>query len=268
MHLKRWITSLVLLPFLIFLIYKGGTSFSILIGMVCIISLCEYFRILFNPQGKTISGVILLLGLIAGEWMLWAASNGSSELILTIIAFHLIFSGFFSLTQFKSDPFVLENITKQIQGIIYIPLSLSFLILIRNGTDGMIWIFFLICVIFAGDTGAYYVGTYLGKHKLCPSVSPGKTIEGSLGGLAANVGIGMIFKCFFLPMSSWGISILFFLSLGIAGQVGDLFESEFKRSVKIKDSSNILPGHGGMLDRIDALLFATPVAYLFKEYIF
>ena len=113
-----------------------------------------------------------------------------------------------------------------------------------------------------------YAGSFLGKHKLCPAVSPGKTIEGSVGGLIANLGAGAIFKYFFLPAYSWGLSLLFFISVGIAGQIGDLFESELKRSAGIKDSGGILPGHGGILDRIDALLFAAPVAWFFKEYLF
>jgi phosphatidate cytidylyltransferase len=144
---------------------------------------------------------------------------------------------------------------------------LSHAVLLRGDPDGAAWIFFLLTLVFLGDIGAFYAGSYLGKHKLCPSVSPGKTVEGSVGGLAANIGIGTVFQFFFLPSLSWGTSILFFLCAGIAGQIGDLFESEFKRFSGVKDSGVILPGHGGILDRIDALLFAAPVAYFFKEYI-
>jgi phosphatidate cytidylyltransferase len=108
----------------------------------------------------------------------------------------------------------------------------------------------------------------LGRHKLSPAISPGKTVEGAIGGLAANLVVGAIGKTLFLPSLPWSLSILFFLAVGIAGQLGDLFESEMKRSSNIKDSSNILPGHGGILDRIDALLFACPVAYVFIRFIF
>jgi len=111
------------------------------------------------------------------------------------------------------------------------------------------------------------LGSYFGQHKLCPTVSPKKTIEGALGGLAASLGSGALIKHFFLPLLPWGLSLLFFLSINIAGQVGDLFESQIKRVAHIKDSGAILPGHGGVLDRIDALLFAAPVAYIFKEYL-
>jgi phosphatidate cytidylyltransferase len=136
------------------------------------------------------------------------------------------------------------------------------------GHSGTIWIFLLLAIIFAGDTSAYYVGSYLGRHKLSPTISPGKTIEGAIGGLTANLVVGAIGKAFFLPDLAWSLSILFFLAVGIAGQLGDLFESEMKRSSNIKDSSNILPGHGGILDRIDAILFASPVAYVFIRFIF
>jgi phosphatidate cytidylyltransferase len=163
---------------------------------------------------------------------------------------------------------VLETVKYQVQGIIYIPLLLLFLVLIRNGADGMLWLALVLCVIFAGDTSAYYFGTYLGRHKLAPAVSPGKTIEGAVGGLVANIVVGAAFKALFLPDLPWVLSIVFFLVVGITGQAGDLFESALKRTSNIKDSGGLLPGHGGFLDRIDALLFAAPVAYFFKEYLF
>ena len=131
---------------------------------------------------------------------------------------------------------------------------------------GQKWLLFSLAVIFAGDISAYYIGTYFGKHKLCPAVSPGKTIEGSFGGLSANLLIGILAKVIFIPDLEWITCVLFCLSIGIAGQIGDLFESELKRTAGIKDSGALLPGHGGILDRIDALLFAAPVAYLFIIY--
>ncbi|NJL58784.1 MAG: phosphatidate cytidylyltransferase [Desulfobacteraceae bacterium] len=150
--------------------------------------------------------------------------------------------------------------------MIYIALSLSFLIMIRESPDGMIWIFWILGIIFAGDVGAFYVGRQFGQHKLCPSVSPGKTVEGAIGGILANILLGAVGKFFLLELP-WGQSILMAICIGIAGQVGDLFESEFKRTTGVKDSGVILPGHGGVLDRIDALLFAAPVAFLFKKFI-
>lgn len=266
MHLKRWITGIISLPFLFVIIYEGGLLFAIAVGIICFLALWEYFRIVFNTRGKTISGIILLLATFVGPVIICAAYKNTLDFIIIIVAFNLIISGLFTLTQFKSDPFILENFARQVLGIIYIPILLSFLVMIRNGADGMLWVFFLLLVVFAGDTGAFYVGSYFGRYKLCPSVSPKKTIEGSIGGLASNLAIGVAFKYFFLSYLPLGASILLFLFIGIAGQVGDLFESALKRSADIKDSGSILPGHGGMLDRIDALLFAAPVAYFFKEF--
>jgi phosphatidate cytidylyltransferase len=266
MHLKRWITGIVALPFLVFLIARGGAYFVVLIGVVYLLSMWEYFRIVSDAKEKVVS-VIMIVGFLAGALIILSASGSSFELISGMIALNMIICGLISIPQYKKNPLVLETMKKQVQGIIYIPLLLSFLVLIRNQADGMIWIFLILAVIFAGDTSAYYFGSYLGRHKLCPAVSPGKTIEGSIGGLAANLFVGSLIKIFFLPVLPWVLSLLFFLVIGIAGQAGDLFESMLKRSSKVKDSGGLLPGHGGFLDRIDALLFAAPVAYFFKNYI-
>ena len=267
MHLKRWITAVVLLPFLILLLYKGSSFlFAIVVSILSILALWEYFGIVLKKTQSSSTFSFQLLAYIIGPILIWAAYINSLHAILGLITLNLIISGLISMPRFKSDSFIVENITKQNVGIIYIPFFLACLVFIRNGTNGAIWIFFLLCIIFAGDTGAYYVGSYLGKHKLCPAVSPGKTIEGSIGGLAANLGIGALFKLFFLTSLSWTFCVLLPLTIGIVGQIGDLFESELKRSAGIKDSGVILPGHGGVLDRVDALLFAAPVAYFFKEY--
>jgi len=266
MHLKRWITGIVALPFLIFFIIKGGAYFVVLIGIVCLLSMWEYFRIVSDAKGKVVS-VIMIVGVLVGALIILAASGSSFKLISGMIALNMIICGLISIPQYKKNPLVLETMKKQVQGIIYIPLLLSYLVLIRNQTDGMIWIFLILAVIFAGDTSAYYFGSYLGRHKLCPAVSPGKTIEGSIGGLAANLLIGSVVKLYFLPELPWAQSLFLFVVMGITGQAGDLFESMLKRSSSFKDSGGLLPGHGGFLDRIDALLFAAPVAYLFKNYI-
>jgi CDP-diglyceride synthetase len=137
-----------------------------------------------------------------------------------------------------------------------------------GGERGPGWIFCFFCIVAAGDTGAFYSGTYLGRHKLCPWVSPKKTIEGSIGGLAANIIVALVFKTIPAAFTVGSALYCFCLAIGIAGQVGDLFASEFKRSAGIKDSGTLLPGHGGFLDRLDALLFASPLAYLLKISIF
>ena len=268
MHLNRWITSLVALPLLGVLILKGGPLwFAMLVAMVSVTAFWEYQQMVTAASHS--AGVILisLSGLIMCPLIIGAVYGNSFEFVLGLIALNLVFSGFISLVHFKANPEMGPVISKQVMGIVYIPLLLSFLVMIRNSGSGIVWIIFLLGIVFAGDVGAYYVGSYLGRHKLAPSISPGKTIEGALGGLAANLITGSLIKYFYFPKMSWGLSIVFFLSIGIVGQGGDLFESKLKRSANIKDSGAILPGHGGILDRIDALLFVAPVAYLFKAYI-
>ncbi len=268
MHLKRWITGLIALPILIFLIYKGGAAFCLLISAAAVTALWEYNRIVLDDALASVSGIITGWGYLLGGVIAWAAYWVGPELILSLVALNLVVVALISMFHFKTDPAVLKVIVRQLQGIIYIPVLLAFLVLIRADDNGMNWIYLLLAVVFAGDTSAYYVGSYWGRHKLSPAISPGKTIEGSVGGLAANLAVGVIAKMLFFPNLPWAPSILFFLAVGIAGQMGDLFESEMKRFSGIKDSSGILPGHGGVLDRIDALLFASPVAYVFIRFIF
>lgn len=268
MHLKRWITALVAIPFLVLLISIGGTLWlTIVVNVVCIMALWEYFRIVLNKEQKSTATSFQVLALLTGSAVLWAVYFHAFNVVLDIVVLNVVIATLISLPKFKYDSSVWEIVYKQIVGIIYIPLFLSYIVLLRNTDNGELWIFLLLIVVFLGDTGAYYLGSYFGKHKLCPAVSPNKTIEGALGGLAASLVSGALIKHFFLSLLPWGLSLLFFLSIGIAGQVGDLFESQIKRVAHIKDSGAILPGHGGVLDRIDALLFAAPVAYIFKEYL-
>jgi phosphatidate cytidylyltransferase len=267
MHLKRWITGLTALPILIYLIYLGGLPFTVFVGLAAVIALAEFFRILFGGSWKSLVGILPVWGMALGFVMIWTAHAFTVELVLLLLVLNLFFCAGYVLLCFKSDAVVLERVAQHNMAMVCVPLFLAFVIWIRNGNDGMLWVFFLLAIIFAGDIGAFYTGTYFGKHKLCPSVSPGKTIEGALGGLGANVVVGSLIKLLFLPGPDWGNSILFFVCAGIAGQAGDLFESAFKRASGIKDSGMILPGHGGILDRIDALLFALPVAYFFKKFI-
>jgi len=267
-HLKRWITGLSALPVLIFLIYTGGFFFLLLIAVACICAQWEYNRIISNADSEFMSSIVVWWGYFAGLLLLAAAHLSGIGFVALLLALNLVIVGVMSVFLYKTNPRIGLVIQKQVLGIIYIPLSLALLAVIRSQPDGMGFIFLLLAIIFAGDTSAFYVGTYLGRHKLSPAISPGKTFEGALGGLSGNLLAGSIGIAFFMPSIPWAGGILFFLAAGIAGQVGDLFESEMKRSSDIKDSGGLLPGHGGFLDRIDALLFAAPVAYLFKMYIF
>ncbi len=261
---------MIALPFLVYIIIKGGLVFSVFIGIVTLIAQWEYFRIVFSkPRGFSVRFMIFA-AYVSAVLIVGAANCYAIDFLPHIIMLNFIVAGCLSIFQFQYDKMIFETAKKQIIGVLYVPLLFSYLILVRNGTamEGCKWIFFLLGIVFAGDIGALYAGTFLGKHKLIPAVSPQKTIEGSLGGIATNLLVGSCFKILFMPQLSWGTSLLFFLVLGVAGQLGDLFESGLKRVAHVKDSGGILPGHGGILDRADALMFAAPVAFMFKEYLF
>jgi len=268
MHLKRWITGLIALPLLLFIIYKGGILLFLLIAAASLIALWEYFRIVFKGENIQITSALPLTAMAAGLGLIWAAYSGQPDLIIAIIALNLMVAGLIAIARFGRDAAVLEALKNQIQGVVYIPLFLSCLILVRNGEGGMQWIFIILGIVFAGDTCALYTGTFWGRRKLAPAVSPGKTVEGSIGGLTGAVLIGSAIKAVFLPELAWATAIIFCLIVGIAAQIGDLFESALKRASGVKDSGTLLPGHGGILDRIDALLFAGPVAYCYIGFIF
>ena len=267
MHKKRWITGLVAAPFLVFSIQQGGIWILILVVTAAELGLWEYFRIVRGENEKILSG-LPVIGFFSAVLVLYAAFKNAPDLMATALVFNLVASALLVVLRFGVAPEMIKDVTKQVLGVTYIPLLLAFLLLIRNDADGTVWIYFILAIVFAGDISALYIGSAYGRHKLSPAVSPGKTIEGSLGGLAANLAIGCMIKLLFLPTLSWPLTVLFCLLVGAAGQLGDLFESVLKRSSRVKDSGGLLPGHGGILDRIDALLFAAPIAYLFKIHIF
>ena len=267
MHLKRWLTGLIALPLLFFFIYRGGLLFCMLVAAGSLLGLWEYFRIVLKPPEKIVSALTLTAA-AAGLLLIWAAHIGSAEGMVAAATINVIAGAVIVVAQVGKHPAVLDTAKKQFQGFLYIPLLLSSLILMRNAGDGMRWILLLLCIVFSADTAALYTGTLIGRHKLAPAISPGKTVEGSIGGLTIALLIGLLAKQLLLPALPWAATIGFCLVVGVAGQLGDLFESALKRASNVKDSGSILPGHGGVLDRIDALLFAAPVAYLCKGYIF
>jgi len=146
-------------------------------------------------------------------------------------------------------------------GIAYVGVCAAHLGLLRYLPMGKEWVLFLLVTVSCGDAGAYYVGKGIGRHKLCPNVSKGKTVEGAAGGLILNAMAA--FSLWFVLFREIDPRVLVPLALvtGAVGQVGDLLESMVKRSAGIKDSGSILPGHGGILDRADAVLLASPFLY-------
>ncbi|MCP3922763.1 MAG: phosphatidate cytidylyltransferase [Desulfobacterales bacterium] len=274
-HLKRIITSLIGAPLLLLFIYKASyLMFSVFVFIISIIALYEYFKVTLNKEHTTRKSPVVLIAFITLIIINYGAYVTSFDYIVFALVFNFICVSALSLPEFKDNSKMYRTVSIQIQSSIYIPLFLSFLIFIRNShivpndNYGVLMIILLCFLVGMGDTGAYYIGRNFGKRKIIPWVSPNKTLEGYLGGLIISISTGCVYKYYLLKDLEWIPSIIFFASVAIAAPLGDLFESTLKRAGDIKDSGTILPGHGGMLDRIDALLFAIPVTYFFMKYIF
>jgi phosphatidate cytidylyltransferase len=157
-----------------------------------------------------------------------------------------------------------------VTGTLYVALLLTFVALLKKrGPDGGAWVFIVLTCTWLSDTGAYFAGRFIGPYwpaKLYPSVSPKKTVIGGLGGLVASFLALAIAKLWYLPTLSWLDCVLVAIPANVLGQTGDLCESLLKRSVGVKDSGALLPGHGGILDRVDALLFVAPYVYAFARW--
>ncbi|NNF98475.1 MAG: phosphatidate cytidylyltransferase [Desulfobacteraceae bacterium] len=268
MHLKRWITGIIAVPIIFAIINYGGKALiSLLIWGAGLIGVYEYLTFTFKPCHHLAKRWFSGLTYVSASLIILSAYFSNIDYLLTIITGNFVICGLMGVILFKYEPAATDMIPRQLMGVVYIPTSLSFLILIYNTPHGISWIFYILCLVALGDTVALYVGSYFGKHKLWPAASPKKTIEGAVGGICGSIAIGLIFKVLFLNTLSVADALVFSILVGMAGQAGDLFESILKRSAGIKDSGTILPGHGGMLDRIDALLFATPLAYFLLGHI-
>lgn len=268
-HIKRWITALILGPLVLWILIKGSTLLlAVLVSIAAILACREYLNIIFHADQAPVSNTLKIISYTVSMTLIISACLGSLEILFLIFALNLLTLSLFVLWQFPSNPAVFDIIAKQVLGIVYIPVSLSLLIFIKELDQGILWIIWLLIVIFANDTGAFYTGTFFGKRKLSPNISPNKTIEGSLGGIGFAMGIGFV-SCliFFNELSLAFLTIPACFLLAVAGQIGDLFESAMKRASHIKDSGRILPGHGGMLDRIDGLLLAIPVLYIYLVFV-
>jgi len=149
-------------------------------------------------------------------------------------------------------------------GILYVSFLLSHILLLRdvgNDAEGRNWVLFALLTTFATDTGAFFIGTATGRHALAPTISPKKTWEGAFGGLVCAVGVAIALGAIFrLPAPAWQQALLG-LAVGIFAQIGDLVESKIKRTAQVKEAGDLVPGHGGVLDRLDSVVFTIPVVY-------
>lgn len=157
----------------------------------------------------------------------------------------------------------LEDVASTFLGVFYVAMLFAFQVVIRTGPDGKQWLVFLYFIIWASDIGAYSIGIPFGKHRLYEKVSPKKSMEGFAGALVASAGMALLCRVWFMPPISMPEAVAIALALAVIGTIGDLVESLLKRSAGVKDSGCIIPGHGGILDRMDSMLFAAPVLYYY-----
>jgi phosphatidate cytidylyltransferase len=259
-HLHRWLTAAVALPILAIIIALGpGWLLLILVVLVTAGGMMELLSLLVPETKSWVRIVTVATSLLLPLATYWKGVLGLSTATVAVIFVALTIH----LLLYAQQKAILQSLGAMVFAQLYIPFLLSHVLLLFQVPSGRRWIFFLFFVIFAGDTGAYYAGQRWGRHKLWPAVSPGKTVEGALGGLLSSLATSLLVGKLLLSLGESGVSFLLSLGLVIAsvGQMGDLMESMIKRVSKVKDASSILPGHGGLLDRLDSLIFAFPLTY-------
>lgn len=268
--LTRILIAVIFIPLILYISYFGGIPFMSFVNLLIFLGLIEFSSFLRLKSFSIPSVLLIFLGLLIGITLYFYGDRFISAILLCSI----LISGLFQLIRYKFDK-AIENLSSFLFGLIYVALFFSFLILIRefphkSGVDyrlGGMWIIFLFLCTWCSDILSYFVGTPFGKHKILLLVSPNKSWEGSFGGIAGALLAAFVSKSIFLKEVPLFHLLSLAILISIFGQIGDFVESSFKRQVSLKDSSNIIPGHGGILDRFDSLLFSAPLVYFYLRFI-
>lgn len=263
---KRVSVAVVGIPIAVGFAYLGGYWLAGLLAVLGSLAAWEFCAIF---QARGISTARAMAGLVALAYVLLAARFRGDEFIIwaTVIALALAAFVLFSSPS-DSQPGLATIIT--VFGAGYAGGLLAFAVWLRGidaaaGWRGTAILFLPIAVTWLGDTAAYFAGRAFGRHRLAPTISPAKTWEGAAAGFVAAAAGSVLYVNLTQPVVGWTLTVVEALAIGsaiaVAGQAGDLVESRFKRDCDVKDSSGLLPGHGGILDRLDSLLFVLPVGY-------
>ncbi|NYV67026.1 phosphatidate cytidylyltransferase [Bacillus sp. Gen3] len=257
---QRIITAVIAAAIFIPIVIYGNIPFiilSYLMGTVAIYELLRMRKISIVSFQGIISVLLLWIILIPRQYINVIENLGYSKLEYIFIAILL----FLVITVITKNKTTFDDISFLLLTVLYVGMGIYYFIETRE-TGGLTYILYSLFIIWATDSGAYFIGRSMGKRKLWPEISPNKTIEGAVGGVVCAVVVGILFHFF----SNIDVSIgkLLFVSavLAIFGQIGDLAESAYKRHYGVKDSGKILPGHGGILDRFDSLLFVWPLLHI------
>lgn len=250
---KRIFTAILAGIFFLTVAIIGGTAFSVLAVLMALVG---YAELLQMRKIKTYSfpaaiGFILVIMVVSG---LNVGSLSTAELF--IIAFLLLLV----YTVFSKNVFHFDQVSFMMIAALYVSVGFHYMIQARG--NGMAVLFFILFSVWATDTVAYFAGRSFGKRKLWPEISPKKTVEGSIGGIIATLVVAVLYQVFLPVYPSIGFAIAAGLVITVFGQLGDLVESAFKRHYGVKDSGALLPGHGGILDRFDSLLFVLPILHI------
>jgi phosphatidate cytidylyltransferase len=264
--MARVLTAIVFLPVLFGALWWGSPVWFVSIaGLGILLGLYEYYALAKQDglfQGLVTAAAILAAFYFQRHELIVAALAG-----LVIVEMLVQLIGRANETDFSE---MLPSAAVRLFGVLYVATLGGYIIAIRviespipNAAPKLLTLFFL--VVFGGDTGAYYTGRTLGKKKLAPNVSPGKTVEGAIGGLIGNCVAALLGHFWFFPELRLSYAIPLALVMGVLGITGDLCESMLKRGAKAKDAGKLIPGHGGLLDRLDSMVFNAPVLFYFHE---
>jgi phosphatidate cytidylyltransferase len=271
--MSRIITALIVLPILIASIYFSWLwpLFITMAIAAMVLGLYEFW-LLAKRRGMKPDVVVGFMGAAAlfTGFFFDAPGKAPQLLLLTLIVFVI---AALAAEMLKGAPFdkMLASVGATLLGMLYVVLLGGHLVSVRMGFDPKLsahLLFFFFLVIMGSDTGAYYAGRTFGRHKLAPKISPGKTWEGAVGGMLASLLMAVLAHFWFFPELSLKAALPLAAVMNVFGVVGDLTESALKRGAGAKDAAQILPGHGGLLDRLDSLLFNAPVIYYFARVYF
>ena len=269
---KRVAVAIVFIPLFLLLLHAGGIPFLIFTEILILLAALEFYRI---SEAKGLSPRKLigtLLGLAVG-FAAFLSDNGQNSVSFVFFVGLFVIALAVMFDRRMGDQ--LKNYAITLLGVFYCGWLFSHQILLRKLTipgptaDSFGWriILYIYILTWILDTAAYFVGTRLGKHKLFPRISPHKTVEGAIGGMVFILVTALLLRSTLVRELSVGNTIVLSVVLGVVGQFGDLIESMFKRDAGIKDSSSFIPGHGGVLDRFDSLMFNLPATYYFLRYL-
>ncbi len=265
----RLFTGTIFGPLIFFSAIYWDKIFSFIIFVTLILSLKEFFNLMLNMNIRPHSDYGYFFGtLIFADMLFW----DGKYLLLIVLLFLL---SILPMLFIRKSENLFKSVSGTFIGTLYLSLFLSIIFLISSHVNGVISehcaggkiVSLILISLWMLDTSAYFAGKRFGRHKFFPSISPKKTIEGAIGGFLGAVISAVAAKYIYVGfLSIWG-AISIGIIIGVFGQIGDLLESSFKRKADVKDSSDLIPGHGGFLDRFDSLFLISPICYIFIKYL-